>query len=203
MAIQYLQASQRTPNHRSIMFFKGWERLVIKARILNLQSFTATTWDTIETFYRYYLVALHNRFAIIYCDEMGSYKKVLQDRPHCVLASFSDGSVFCFETPFFQFIEKHDTQCDQLGNFLKFLVKNTILTKVAQISSEFWAIKKHSFSSKNVCDYFKANFWKHLGNFLFQHLVPLTRIIFNPIKDDAIQLNSQIVGNGERPLMRI
>ena len=135
MAIQYLQASQRTPNHRSIMFFKGWERLVIKARIINLQSFTATTWDTIETFYRYYLVALHNRFAIIYCDEMGSYKKVLQDRPHCVLASCSDGSVFCFETPFFQFIEKHDTQCDQLGNFLKFLVKN-ILTKVVQISGD-------------------------------------------------------------------
>ena len=60
-------------------------------------------------------------------------------------------------------MESNNLKCDQIWRFFKFLVKN-ILTKVAQIFGYF---DKHYFFK------FFAKFWKHMGYFLFQHLVTL------------------------------
>ena len=39
----------------------------------------------------------------------------------------------------------------------------------------FRLFSKTSLLSKNCCCYFLGNFWKHLGNFLLQHLVTLDK----------------------------
>ena len=61
----------------------------------------------------------------------------------------------------------------RVDNSWKFFNTN-FLTKVAQLYNYF---VNNQFISKTCCGYLLGNFWKKLGYFLFQHLVPLALLL--------------------------
>ena len=66
----------------------------------------------------------------------------------------------------------------RLGDFWNFLATN-FLTKIAKIFVDLWGcFKNFSFTySKNCRVYLHGQLLENLGNFLFQHLITLQRVI--------------------------
>ena len=60
-----------------------------------------------------------------------------------------------------------------MGDIFKFLMTHC-LQEIAKLNRNILGfIEKTKLLGKNCCIYFLVNFWKHLGYFLFQHLVTL------------------------------
>ena len=61
----------------------------------------------------------------------------------------------------------------RLGDFFKVHGDKFSYKSGPIVKQIFGNLKKHSFLDKHCFDNFFGNFWKHLGNFLLQHLVTL------------------------------
>ena len=71
-------------------------------------------------------------------------------------------------------------QYDQIGQFLKVLVNKFAFKSSQKRLVTFGLLRNRPIYVKNCCVYYLGNIWKHLANFLLQHLVTLLAILFHP-----------------------